>query len=292
LDGIAASRARIGNFRLIVAEEGQFILHVVQRKGSRWRIDYCLPEHFGGNLDKPAQDQTWLDFYEERLKTYEQIPLYVCDGQTVFENPWPRPKTPAITWQRSRRTAPQDLLAGEGSGSLPGAAHVAFASQLFPDLSPRSLFQYEFDPAPEGFPDCVLFKRSTGVTWPKGATAHEWYYLDKTKGFAVARAELFSLFPNQKVQPESTKIRQTMVMKDFQKAPQGWWFASEIDSSLPTIAGPRPNNPVAPSDTIVPPVDSDENVTSSKHTVRYLFDFNAALPDDLFEIPDASNLRK
>lgn len=292
IDGIAASRARIGDFRLIVAEEGQFFLHVVQRKGSRWRIDYCMPQRFVGNFDKPAQDQTWLDFYEQRLKTYEQIPLYVCDGQTVFENPVPRPKTPAINWQRSSRTGPQDLLAGEGLGSLPRAAHVAFASQLFPDLSPRSHFQYEFDPTPAGLPDCVLFKRSTEVTWPKGATAHEWYYLDKTKGFALARAELFSLFPNQKVQPESTKLRQTIVMKEFQKAPQGWWFAAEVESTLPTMAGPQPANPVAPKDSIQPPVDSDENVKRSKHTIRYLFDFNATLPDNLFEIPDAANLRK
>lgn len=44
------------------------------------------------------------------------------------------------------------------------------------------------------------------VEFHRAFTAHEWYYLDKTKGFAVTRAELFSLLPHQKVQPESTKV--------------------------------------------------------------------------------------
>jgi hypothetical protein len=273
LDAIAASRARVGDFRLLEAADVGSSSSLVSRKGNRWRVDSLLPRGSVDPLDSPAPGESPNDWIEERLKLYQQVPWYVCDGKAVYQNSQPFGPTP-VAWQLARHVAPQDLLSGESS-SLPS---VNFASKLFPDLLYRQGFGFEFDPRPAEMPGCLLFKVSARITTTEPQTGNEWYYVDPAKGYAVVRAELFNLPIGLPVKPESAPFRQTIRMEDFRQSPQGFWYPTTVHQSMPAVLGPYPgdgSNPEKPK------------ITQMKSTIRYFFDFQAALPDSLFEIDAA-----
>jgi len=281
LDAVAASRARIGDFRLTVTAtsgKGFLIPHglIVWRKGDRWRIDWCEPEAQPGAAVKPPDGLGWGDPSIEKLKLSWLGPLYLCDGQKVYENTSlseeisrrrfgdPQPPKP-VAWQ-AVDIAPQDLLSGD---NLTGAAwrlarNAKFASLLFPDLAPVPGWGFEFDSRPSAVPGCVLIKRSASIATEKPQVGHEWYYLAPTKGYAVVQVELFNLPAN--VDPKSAKERQTIHLEDFKKSPQGFWYASVVR-------------------------DTSRRSTTHYH-YHYHFDFGAALPDWLFTVDDASKSRK
>ena len=279
LDAVTASRARIGDFRLIATAtsgRGLLIPHslIVWRKGDRWRIDWCEPEAQPGAAVKPPDGLGWGDPSIEKLKLSWLGPLYLCDGQKVYENTSlseaisrrrfedPQPPKP-VAW-RAVKIAPQDLLSGNNmTGALGGRARNArFASLLYPDLSPLPGCGFEFDSRLGAVPGCVLIKRSASIAAEKPEVGHEWYYLDPTKGYAVVQVELFNLPTNAVVDPKSNKERQTIHLEDFKKSPQGFWYAGVIRD------------------------------TSRRSTAHYHFDFGAALPDGLFAVDDTSKSRK
>jgi hypothetical protein len=272
LDGIAASRARIGDFRLLESTDDGIGSHLISRKGNRWRVDSLLPRGSVDPLVSPAPGESPHDWIEERLKLYQQVPWYVCDGKAVYQNSQPDGPTP-VAWKLSRHVAPQDLLSGESS-SLPS---VNFASKLFPDLLYRRGFDFEFNPRPAEMPGCLLFKVSARIATAQPQAGNEWYYVDPAKGYAVVRAELFNLPIGLPVKPESALFRQTIRMEDFRQSPQGFWYPTTVRQSIPVVFGPYPgdgSNREKPK------------ITQTKSTVRYHFDFKAALPDSLFEIEE------
>jgi hypothetical protein len=253
LRGIAKSRAVIGDFRLLVGTyPGNFHFgSVVWRKGDRWRVDSYSPR---GNVDpavEPPTDQNWAQSFEERLQRSEPLPVYVCDGKTVWENSNPLPGAKP-QWQASPHVAPQDLMSGEGLGSLPRAPDVKIASRLFPELAPKFGWGFEFDPNPSDASGCVLIKRSLHNTF--GTIGHEWYYVDPAKGDVVIRVELFNL--PLRTLPEASRSQQTIRMEDFQKTKQGFWYPTVVRNTM------------------------DHRTT----TIRYHFDFAADLPDSLFTV--------
>jgi hypothetical protein len=270
LDAIAAGRARIGDFRQVVAATRKPGLimpppsFLVWRKGDRWRIDKCVPEvqiHWA-----PPDGLGWGDPFVEQLKLSWLGPLYLCDGRTVYRNAnlptrFEKPQVAKpVTWQPAEHIAPRDLLSGEGHGSMNLAPHVKFASLVYPDLSPLPGWGFEFDPRPPTAPGCVLIKRSAHLATEKPTVGHEWYYLDPTKGYAVVRAELFNLPADAPADPKADPGRQTIRLEEYQKSPQGFWY---------------------------PGVIYDRRVT-----VHYSFDFSVALPDWLFAMDDVSKSRK
>ncbi len=263
LDGIAAGRARLGDFRLTVAhsaagqDDGRTL--VVWRKGDRWRVDRCL----GSDLPKPADGQDLGDWFAERVKRSEQIPLYICDGKTVYRNhPRSRSDGKAIRWQTGRAHAPQDLMSGLGVYSnLTYAPYVKLVPLVYPDLTPDPNAPFELDPQPANFPGCVLIKRSTLLT--DGSLAHHWCYIDPSKGHAVVRAAVFTLPPDRPASPEASSDCHSVLMEGFQRSPRGFWYPTVVHNTLEGV----------------------------RTTVRYRFDFEAHLPDSLFTI-DGAQARK
>jgi hypothetical protein len=294
LDAIVASRGRIGDFRLFVtAAPGQgpptdrsgFI---VWRKGDRWRIDTCVPETRTGRAALPPDGQGWGDPSIEKLKLSWVGPLYLCDGQTVYENANPavldeEPQPEAqgakpVAWRPAARTAPRDLLSGEGLGTMDGAPYVKIASLVYPDLSPVPGWGFEFDPRPPAAAGCVLIKRSARLATDEPEVGHEWYYLDSNKGYAVVRAELFTLPADAPADPKAAPGRQTILLEDFQRSPQGFWYPNVIHD----IAWRRP----APNQKARP------EVRDRTSTMHYQFDLGVALPDRLFVMDEASKSGK
>jgi hypothetical protein len=254
---MAASRAKIGNFRLGVINGPQG--WIVWRKGDRWRIDFICQGTYGPAMRgaKPPDGLGWNDPFAEKLGMSWIGPAYVCDGRAVYKNansvlsPLPADWKLAPGW-----VTPRSLLCGEGLGSIGGyASKVNFASLVYPDLTPFYGWGFEFDPKPADAPGCVLIKRSAEIAM-KGRTGNEWYYIDPAKGCAVVRVELFNLPAGAKADPKSDSTRQTIRMEDFQLSPQGYWYPA-------VIRGPFPQS-----------------------EVHYHFDFDVALPDSLFVIED------
>ena len=282
LNTIAASRARIGDFRLVVAATpGQGFSFrqrsfIVWRKGDRWRIDQCVPETQVGAAAQPPDGLGW----PEPVKTLKLSwlgPLYMCDSQKVYENAGlprqqfengPLGQAKPVTWQPAAPIAPHDLLSGKGLGMMGLALHANFASMVYPDLSPAAGWGFEFDPQPAAMPGCVLVKRAIEVTTREPLLAHEWYYLDPTKGYAVVLAELFNLPPKAPADPKSNPDRQTIRMEEFKQSPQGFWYPSVIHDTI----GLGPNQAAR------------RQAASRTTTVHYYFDFSAAPADQLFEM--------
>ncbi len=277
LDAITASRASIGDFRLIVGQSPSYASSVVYRKGNRWRVDSWQPQVAIDSIPETLEEQDWGQWFAEQLQLSQPLPLFVCDGKSVWENssfqPGEEPR-----WKLSQHTAPQDLMSGEGLGNLSMAPAAKFASLLFPDLSPKPGWGFEFDLKPLDAPGCVLLKRSARTTRPDGAVGHEWYLVDPAKGYAVVRAELFNLLPDAPVALEANQVRQTIRMEKFRQAPQGFWYPTVVHDTKPLLAG---NDPQGQGPT-----------EQMKTMVRYHFYFDADLPDSLFTVDNVQSPEK
>ncbi len=281
LDAMSAGRDRIGDFRLIVSRQGSDLddvltshpAAVVSRKGSRWRIDSC-PKHGRPNPPIIRPDgQSWGSWFEARLAENPPNPLYVCDGTAVWKNTnlLPGRRVGDIQFELSRRVAPQDLMSGEGLGTMQLAPNVKFASLIYPDLFPKPGWPFEFDANPAEAPGMVIIKRAAELASAVPLVAHEWYYIDPAKGHAVVRAELFTLPKGEPADPQKTQLRQSIRMENFQKSPEGVWYPTIVWNKQPAA---RIN------------AQGREVIQSRQYVIRYHFDFDADLPDSLFQIDE------
>lgn len=274
LNAMTASRAHIGDFRLMVAEEEGYRVFIVRRKGDRWRVDVCR----GSYPPKPADGGSASDWFAERLRRFETIPQYICDGKTVYKNPRPRPipsDGDSIQWERSRH-APQDLLSTGGSfdSCLSAAPYVKLVTFIYPDLTPIRGWGFEFDPQPTDSPGCVLIKRSARTTRKEPWRAHEWFYVDPAKGHALVRAQLFGLPADAPADPKVAG-GQTIHMENFQQSPSGFWYPTVVRDTRSNVAEINDKGEI-----------TEKKTAPQTTTVHYYFDFDADLPDSLFTIED------
>jgi hypothetical protein len=282
IQAMAASRARIGDFRLVVGVEGSFGgSSIVWRKGDKWRIDICqskqmLSQHLWGA--KPPDGLGWSDPIVEQLKLSWICPNLICDGRMVYQNTrqgdiarYNDPKAkgpPKVTWQVAPlHITPQELLSGEGFGDMPLAPYVKIASLVYPDLIPIINSGFEFDPHLADAPGCVLIKSSVLLT--NGTVAYMRYYIDLEKGCAVVRKEVFDLPPDAPVNPSAAVDWDSYRMEDFQQSPQGFWYPNSIHYKK-----------------------TGSGVRSIESTVHYHFDFNVEIPDSLFIVDHPSEPKK
>jgi hypothetical protein len=278
LDGMAASRARIGDFRLDVATFPDSSLYRVWRRGSPWRVDQFLQRQNNGPLPEPTKEMAFGDWFDRQLANCDPYPKFLCDGGTVYEQTlsWVGGRATDSGWHVSSRVAPGDLLAATGTGAFP--RYLDLLGKVYPDRFGTAGVQYEFDPHPADASGCVLWKLAARLATAKPLIGHEWYYLSPAKGYAVVRAELFDTPPDATPDPKSTPFRSTVVMEDFHQSPSGFWFPTiirETDSSADPNARAKPK----------------EKPITMTRVLRYHFDFNAALPDSLFEIDQSQRAK-
>ncbi len=158
---MATSRTRIGDFQMLVSTTPAVVGHAIWRRGNCWRVDLCYLMNSGEPWPStPREDSdNRSQWFEEQLGRTERVPLYICDGQTVWQNQSPLRGTTAV-WERSNHTAPADLMSGEGLGNLAGAGNIKFPSLLYPDLSRKAGWEFTFDETPEDNLGLVVIKRS------------------------------------------------------------------------------------------------------------------------------------
>ena len=263
LAAMAASRAKIGDFRLIVSDEPATseLGIIVWRKGNRWREDRCFPLE---NVDppvQPPQGKVQSPWFEEVLNRSLWIPLHVCDGQTVWVNDQCLPgKTPH--W-KTGRTAPQDLMSADVTGNL---GRIGIASLLYPDLTPKFGDKFEFDPKPPDAPGCVMLELSAEDTG--GQIGHARYYVDPAKRYAVVRVELYRLPLNVPNDPKHSKDVETSRMEDFQHPTPNIWYPAVVHDETVDV-------------------DAQGKAKRELTTTRYHIDFDAELPDSLFKLEEA-----
>ena len=228
---------------------------------------------------EPPEDQNWAEWFEARLKGYEPIPVFVCDGKTVWENSNPLPGA-RPQWKVSPHTGPQDLMSGEGRGSLPVSPNVKIASLLFPDLSPKIGWGFEFDPQPADGRGCVLLKRSARLATkePLG-----WARMVlRRSGEAVMRwcAPSYSTCrPNRHSDPKRARTRAD--------DPDGRLSANEAGLLVSHCNSQHHARQHHPSGDKTTRARTNPRSSRWKTTIRYHFDFAADLPDSLFTIEDA-----
>ncbi len=272
-DAMAASRAMIGDFRLMVAEDEEDRVFIVNRKGDRWRVDVCR----GLVPREPADDQAISDWFAELQKRSNPIPLYICDGKTVYRNPsYGRSTERNVQWRKDvRYLAPQDLMSvgwvSSASAGLSFAPHIKLWGLVYPDLTPDSGTPFELEHRPSDAPGCVLVKRSCRSTG--GTDWHEWCYVDPAKGYAVVRAEAFELPADTSANLEAGYEPMSFRMEGFQQSPKGLWY--------PTVI--RYTRGVVDEKDEVPANKSTPRTT----TVYYHMDLDADLPDSLFTVDEA-----
>jgi DNA-directed RNA polymerase specialized sigma24 family protein len=263
LDTIAASRALLGDFRLTVGLQADYRSFIVSRKGNRWRIDVCNgPYSLGRDDGKEKTDLSVDDWLAERLEQSEPRPLYICDGTTVLRNENSSRHDPEPPrWSPHRHIAPQDLLTPSTSfdDGLSGAPYVCLTKMVYPDLTPVHGWGFEFVRQPTDASNCVLIQRSAHTSM--GNHAHEWFYLDPAKEYAVVRIELFTVPMGAAADPDSTSNRNTYRLEKFLQSPQGFWYPTEVHCAM----------------------------SDRKHTIRYRYEFDVDLPDSLFEVAEAES---
>lgn len=283
LQGIAAGRARIGDFRLMVAREGPFgsAGSIVWRKGDRWRVDDYSTYMRLPPMTKPADGQSWSDWFAQRFKRCRHAPWLVCDGKTVYHN---AEIYQGVRWEREQSMAPQDMFSGQRLGNLPGAEGAEIGSLVYPDLTPWRSGRFEFDPHPPDAPGCVLIKQSAELSVTRPNVGHNWYYLDPTKGYAVVRIELFELPPQVPADPRTAAGCTSFRMEDFQLTPQGFWYPRTIHETN------RSTEPAASSSGATGTALPGGHMMTG--TAYYDFDFTAALPDSLFVVDHAGDAKK
>jgi hypothetical protein len=283
LDGMAASRSRIGDFRLdaitsyLIGKKARTTawagIYRLWRKGNRWRVDYYSAHR--GSLPEPPDDAKLGGWIEAQLPHCDHHPDFVCDGTNVYE-PNRAPHGPIKEtggWHKSSHLAPGDLLSASGSSWGGGFGAVKFVEKVFPDRFGIAGFHYEFDPDPADAPGCVVWKLSARLATAEPLVGHEWYYIDPQKGDAVIRAELFSLPPDATVSPEATPMRSTSVMDGYRQAPTGFWYPTRVRETMSTL------DPNAPQ-------KAPEKPHRMTQTIRYHFDFDTKLSDSLFKVDE------
>lgn len=257
LNAMAASRALLGDFRLTVGDRTDHRSFVVSRKGDLWRIDvYNGPYSLVQDRAQEQSEQSVEDWLAERLAQSERQPLYICDGTTVLryeDSSRHDPKPPK--WSPVPGLAPQDLLTCDTSfyNGLPVAPYVCLSKMVYPDLMPVNGWGFAFVRQPADAPNCVLIQRSARTSMKNDA--HEWFYLDPAKGYAVVRIELFTVPTDAAANPESALGRDTYRFEKFRQSPQGFWYPTMVRCTM----------------------------SGREHTVRYRYEFDVDLPDSLFE---------
>ena len=194
LDGMAASRDKFGNFHAIVAtESNRYALptYLVWRKQDRWRIDTTSPAEIarcapfaarGPGLERLVEKAAGASTDLSLVRLRRAQPSIAMPAIPI---PNRSPGSPAES------IAPPALMSGDRSSGLPDWVRVPHL--VYPDLTPQPGWGFEFEPAAADAPGCALLKISANLATTEPMKAHEWYWIDPAKGFAVVRCERFNL---------------------------------------------------------------------------------------------------
>jgi hypothetical protein len=218
-------------------------MHLVWRKGDKWRLEYCV---HGERFPKlPPAGADLVGWWRTQLTHLVSIPDLVCDGRQIYSNQvgqGPRENEKGAVpqnWQRFALVRPDQ---DRGEIARVYGQEKMIEDVAYPEIAPTGRFVTEKGTS----------KRLFEVDGPVGLPMKLW--LDPMHGFVAVRKR--SDFVDAPL--EVARINE---MSDFRQTPRGVWYPTTRRSKSLPKPGIRP---------MIDVVD------------HYVIDFNAELPDSLF----------
>jgi hypothetical protein len=234
-----------------------FRYELVWRKGAKFRVDfaYVLPPH---RIAAPPANVQMFDWLRNELKSAKIVPSRVCDGDVVWnakvvrEVADPDELAPEVEWEQLRTVnvgGEFDSYAGSVSTStLPDA----MAYGMLPVPTQSRTVSLVSKPA-EGPADCLLAElRLTQET--RGAYHLSKYWYDPEHAYCMRHSELSDVRPMR----EDGCQLDVHEIEEFAKTPSGVYYPTRVRRTCD---------------------DKSDKTTY----YWYYVDFNAELPDSLFE---------
>jgi len=238
--------------------------HRLWRKGNRWRLEMGWPTPEAREAvrairmaeELPAEINT-VAWWREHLSHFRIWAMELCDGKTVYRSTSSNPETGR--WEAFQHAS--TTVQGQ-------AALFAVERHAYPSLSVSSEDSWahtlDLDPE-EGPPNTILltFRADGGSDYFAYHTSR--YWLDPTRGYATCRHETEGRRkPAGQATDEPITYKEIYVMEDFKQSPEGFWYPTVVRQK--TVTG-----------------DNEDNDDSWDKVYRYFLDFEAEIPDSLFE---------
>jgi len=273
LETLKAGRDRMDHYRAVFVVQLEGLDYawwmerpqIFYRKGDRYRRDFGGPRD-QATLKRPAADVDLREWWLDRAKLHRFFPIYVQLGSTSYTCMFKA----AIDPDGSRH---QEIAVEKYTYNLKPGETVPADYSMRPEWAcrpPMGIGDEHQEPTldmhpVEGPAGCILLRvghttkegrvNEKGIGSPDGIR----YWLDPQRDYIVMRCDSFLRDEKrQETMVESDRVEETA------RSPQGVWFATKIRRK-----NPSPDGKSKPIDQVY----------------RIYVDFDAELPDSLFEPP-------
>lgn len=273
LDGLALGRTRFDNYRGIAVTgsrtpvpdgRGPAICYQVWRKGLKWRIELC--QRKGRGLMPPDADpQTW---WNEQVANSRVILKSLSTGTQYcrMEPVWAKPPQPDPNDPRYVKIDSfKKVVRSISEQSDPWRGYYVAEMAEFMGHPPllgegNAPYVMTVNPEPETGPaGCVLVESLRTDNTP-GKMIGRRYWIDPARDYLVMRSE--SLRGN----PNNPEVWQATEIVDMAQSPSGRWYPTQLRVIGGSVS-----------------LDTGEK---SDYFNNYYLDFDADVPDELFQIPE------
>jgi hypothetical protein len=266
METIRAGCERMDDYRSVFVKHGDLpderwwtaIPIIVCRKGKNFRAEYPTGWSNLSDTKRPDPGEDPGKWWQERTEFFRPFPMYVVRGTTQFMS------------DVKRTTRPDGTLDAEivsvSSHEVPELLPPVWS--MCPEIvcrPPMGLGARQAEPVLEihpsdGPPGCVRLS----IRWGGSPDEHR-YWLDPKRDFIVVRTDWV-----MRVGAGQEKVTQRTTALETARSPQGVWYARKIRHSYPDAVGKQ---------------KFDDQVA------EFYVDFEANLPDSLFEPPKPGKIR-
>ncbi|HWB08075.1 MAG TPA: hypothetical protein VG826_02435 [Pirellulales bacterium] len=256
---VEASRNRFDSYLGIVVGQGKEqpwhagrLKAVVWRKDVRWRVELAM---FRQSPPPPESDADQVKWWKQQLAACEFSPIEVCDGQTVYHCNQGR-------WTATRTIEPKRGLQAQGQAADSMAEMSGYPVSL---EDKKHLFTATLETQPNDGPadSLLVHYQATGAVKDESTFRDLRYWVDPGKGDVTLQERLAGARD-----PDGSTTTVTRTSEEFERSPRGIWYPTLVRETV--VRDP----PGAPSQ------ESEERVT------RFFLDFEADVPDELFQPVD------
>ena len=274
-----AGRTRFDSYRAVVVEStfadhraGGWTVYQVWRKGTKWRIERLRRppdmKSFGNKEDAVPADTDPKTWWLARGQKWEKMPLVVSDGTVeiklkyIFAEPRREdPKNPQYILIESMKPERMNTFRGPSDDPQPREIGLTPNLEVYPALSGRGgwSFATTVDPRPTSGPKGTVLienlKRNPSKTAGRPCGAR--YWADPARGYALRQVRYLKTGQAEDSQQGLVEMQQLAL------SPSGLWYPRVVRH--------------------VKNVHYNDGKTSDSYS-RYYLDFEAEIPDELFDV--------
>jgi hypothetical protein len=272
LEGLALGRTRFDNYGGLAVTgsltpvsdgRGPALCYQVWRKGPKWRIELCQRKT-NERMPSAAEPRVW---WNEQVTSSRRILKRLGTGTDdyTFDPLWTKPPQPDPEYplylkldSLKKQVRPID----EPADPWPGQIREMPEMVGHPKLLGQDSFGYRLtvDPNPKSGPaGCLLVQSMQTAVTPRRSVGAR-YWIDPARDYLVMRYE--GLGGN----PENPQVSQASEITGVAQSPAGRWYPTQVRVIGGSVS-----------------LDTGEK---SDYFDNYYLDFDAEVPDTLFEIPD------